>query len=153
MSDADEFGLLAERYAGPLVLNPDHARGLEARYADANELVEEDASIRVGSAFGHEFKATLVRYLCGIMIPHASAHRYLQGWGEFPVTRRLRGNAKVAKRAEGWRQRIEPGDGGAVNLDLIEALSSRMSSPFRSPGRERLNSIQRLEPAAPVQKP
>jgi hypothetical protein len=87
------------------------------------------------------------------MIPHPSAHRYLQGWGEFPVTRRLRGNAKVAKRAEGWRQRIEPGDGGAVNLDLIEALSSRMSSPFRSPGRERLNSIQRLEPAAPVQKP
>jgi hypothetical protein len=28
MSDADEFGLLGERYVGPLVLKPDHARAL-----------------------------------------------------------------------------------------------------------------------------
>ena len=40
----------------------------------------------------------------------------------------------------------------AVNLDLIEALISRMSSPFRSARRGRLYSIQRLEPAAPMQK-
>ena len=58
MSDADEFGLLAERYAGPLVLKPDHARGLEARYADAHEFIEEDAVVRVASAFWHEVKAT-----------------------------------------------------------------------------------------------
>jgi hypothetical protein len=56
MREADEFGLLAERYVGPLVLKPDRARGLEARYADANEFVEEDAAVRVASAFGHELK-------------------------------------------------------------------------------------------------
>ena len=101
VGDTDEFGLLAERYQGPLVLKPDHARGPEARYTDAHDFVEEGAVVRVASAFRHELKATLVRYLCGITIPHASAHRYLQGWGEFPVIRRLRGNAKVTKRAEG----------------------------------------------------
>jgi hypothetical protein len=85
MSDADKFGLLAERYVGPRVLKPNQARGLEARGGDANEFIEEDAVVRVASAFRHELKATLV--LCGIMIPHASAHRYLQGWGEFPVIR------------------------------------------------------------------
>ena len=58
MGDADEPVLLAERYERPLVLKPDHARGLEARYADANEFIEEDAAVRVASAFRHEFKAT-----------------------------------------------------------------------------------------------
>ena len=54
MSDADEFGLLAERYVGRLVLKPNQARGLEARYAEANKLVEEDATVRVDSAFWHD---------------------------------------------------------------------------------------------------
>ena len=58
MSDADEFGLLAERYEGLPVLKPDHARGLEARHADAHEFIEEDAAVRVASAFRHELKAT-----------------------------------------------------------------------------------------------
>jgi hypothetical protein len=87
MNDADELGLLAERYEGLPVLKFNSARGLEARYAHANEFIEEDTAVRVASAFRHELKATLVRYLCGIMIPHASAHRYLQGCGEFPVIR------------------------------------------------------------------
>jgi hypothetical protein len=60
MRDADEFGLLAERYVGPLVLKPNQARGLEARYADANEFIEEDAAVRAASAFRHELKATLL---------------------------------------------------------------------------------------------
>ena len=47
MSDADEFVLLAERYDDLPVLKPDPARGLEARYADANEFIEEDAAVRV----------------------------------------------------------------------------------------------------------
>ena len=40
------------------VLKPDRARGPEARYADANEFIEEDAAVRVASAFWHELKAT-----------------------------------------------------------------------------------------------
>ena len=58
MSDADEFVLLAERYKGLPVLKPDRASGLEARYADAHEFIEEDAAVRVASAFWHELKAT-----------------------------------------------------------------------------------------------
>jgi hypothetical protein len=54
MSDADELGLLAEWYAGPLVLKPDRAGGPQARYADANKFVEEDAAVRAASAFRHE---------------------------------------------------------------------------------------------------
>jgi hypothetical protein len=54
MGDADEFALLAERYDGLQVLEFDNARGLEARYADANEFVEEDATVRVASALWHE---------------------------------------------------------------------------------------------------
>jgi hypothetical protein len=75
MGDADEFGLLAERYEGLPVLKPDRARGLEARYAHANELIEEDASIRVPSALWHESKATLGlrHHLCGIIIPQTTA--------------------------------------------------------------------------------
>jgi hypothetical protein len=49
MSDADEFGLLAQRYADPLVLKPDRVRGPEARYADAHEFIEEEAVARVAS--------------------------------------------------------------------------------------------------------
>jgi hypothetical protein len=57
MSDADEFGLVAERYEGLPVLKPDRARGAEARYADAHKLIEENAVVRVASAFRHELKA------------------------------------------------------------------------------------------------
>jgi hypothetical protein len=57
MSDADEFVLLAERYDGLPLLKSDSARSSEARYADANKFVEEDASVRVASAFRHELKA------------------------------------------------------------------------------------------------
>ena len=39
------------------VLKPDSTRGLEARYAYANEFIEEDAAVRVASAFRHELKA------------------------------------------------------------------------------------------------
>ena len=72
MSDADEFGLLAERYAGPLVLKPDRVRGLEARYADAHEFIEEDTAVCVAPAFRHELVNSPTTY--GIMIPHKSAH-------------------------------------------------------------------------------
>lgn len=59
MSDADEFVLLAERYEDLPVLKSNRARGLEARYADADKLVEEDAVVRVASAFRHELEAAL----------------------------------------------------------------------------------------------
>jgi hypothetical protein len=66
MSDADEFVPVAERYEGLPVLKSDRARGAEARYADAHKLIEENAAVRVASAFWHELKAALrpppVRY-------------------------------------------------------------------------------------------
>src|SRR5271169_4331465 len=58
VSDADEFVLLAERYEGLPVLKPDRACGAETRYADAHKLIEENAAVRVASAFRHELKAT-----------------------------------------------------------------------------------------------
>jgi hypothetical protein len=75
MGDADELLFVTEGDDALPVLKPDRARGLEARYADANELVEEDASIRVASALWHESKATLGlrHHLCGIIIPQAIA--------------------------------------------------------------------------------
>jgi hypothetical protein len=50
------------------------ARGPEARYADANKFIEEDAAVRVASAFWHGFKVTLglCQHRCGI-IPHVIA--------------------------------------------------------------------------------
>ena len=57
MSDADEFVLLAERYDDLPVLELDRPRGLEARRGQAHEFIEEDAAIRVASAFRHELKA------------------------------------------------------------------------------------------------
>jgi hypothetical protein len=72
MSDAYEFGLLAEGYQGLRVLKPNQAHGLEARRGDAHELVEEDAAVRVASAFRRE---PGLAELCGIMIPHTSANR------------------------------------------------------------------------------
>ena len=58
MSHADELGLLAERYDGPLVLKPNHARGPKAGNADANKFIEEDAAVRIDRAFWHELKVT-----------------------------------------------------------------------------------------------
>ena len=57
MSDADEFVLLAERYDDLPVLELDSARGPEARRGEAHEFIEEDAVVRVASAFRHELKA------------------------------------------------------------------------------------------------
>ena len=54
MSDADELLFVPEGDNAMPVLKPDRARGSEARYADANELIEEYAAIRVASAFWHE---------------------------------------------------------------------------------------------------
>ena len=48
------------------------------------------------------------------------------------VTPRLRNERKVDD------SELQPGDGGAWNLHPIEALIRRMSSPFRSLGREEL---------------
>jgi hypothetical protein len=104
MSDADEFGLLAAGYEGLPVLKNDRARRLEARYTDANEFINKMRRSASLPRFGMNLRLRLAHHVCGIMLPHTSAHRYLQGWGEFRVTRRLRGNAKVAKRAEGGRQ-------------------------------------------------
>jgi hypothetical protein len=39
-------------------------------------LIEEDASVRVASAFRHELKATSRRRLCGIKVPHRTTNRY-----------------------------------------------------------------------------
>ena len=83
MGDADAFAALkimvlaAEGDDAMSVLKPDRARGLSARRVKARELVEEDATVRVSSAFWHEFKAMLGlrHYLCGIMIPHTSTSR------------------------------------------------------------------------------
>jgi hypothetical protein len=58
VSDADEFGLVAERYDGLPILDPDHVRGPEARRGDAHEFIEEDAAVRVTSAFRHELNVT-----------------------------------------------------------------------------------------------
>jgi hypothetical protein len=46
------------------ILDPDRARGLEARRGQAHQLVEEDAAVRVASAFWHEGYASpvLLRY-------------------------------------------------------------------------------------------
>ena len=40
------------------VLKPDRARGLEARRGEAHEFIEEDAVVRLASAFRHELRAT-----------------------------------------------------------------------------------------------
>ena len=73
MGEADELLFVTEGDNAVPVLEPDSARGLEARRGKAHELVEENAVVRVASAFWHELKATLARHLCGIMIPHAGA--------------------------------------------------------------------------------
>ena len=46
MGDADELLFVTEGDDAMPVLKPDSARGLEARYAYANEFIEEDAAVR-----------------------------------------------------------------------------------------------------------
>ncbi len=57
MSHADELGLLAERYDGPLVLKPNHV-ALRRETLSANKFIEEDAAVRIDRAFWHELKVT-----------------------------------------------------------------------------------------------
>jgi hypothetical protein len=72
MGDADEFHPTAERNEGVPVLKPDRARGAEARYAETWQFVEENAAIRVDSAFWHGLcgsaYASMMRYL--YTLPH-----------------------------------------------------------------------------------
>jgi hypothetical protein len=74
MGDVDEFDLPAERYEGLLVLKPDRARGLEARYADAYEFIEEDAVVRVAPAFRHKLKLRLAAS-CAVSLYHKQSQR------------------------------------------------------------------------------
>ena len=48
MGEADELLFLTEGDDAMLVLKPNRARGLEARYADAHEFIEENAAVRIG---------------------------------------------------------------------------------------------------------
>ena len=74
MDDADELLFVAEGDNTQPVLKPNRARGLEARRGEAREFVEEDAAVRVASAFRHEFELRLVCAIpCGIIIPQAIA--------------------------------------------------------------------------------
>ena len=73
MGDADELLFVPEGDDAMPVLKPDRARGLQARYADAYEFIEEDAVVRVAPAFRHKLKLRLARHLCGIIIPQAIA--------------------------------------------------------------------------------
>ena len=63
MGDADAFAasaatvLVAEGDESVPVLKSDSARGLEARRGEAQEFVEENATVRVASAFRHQLKA------------------------------------------------------------------------------------------------
>jgi hypothetical protein len=56
MGEADELLFVTEGNDAMPVLKPDRARGPEARYAEAHELIEEDAAVRVASAFRHELE-------------------------------------------------------------------------------------------------
>jgi hypothetical protein len=46
---------------GPLVLKPNRARSPQARRVEAQEFIEEDAAVRVASAFRHELRSTRPR--------------------------------------------------------------------------------------------
>ena len=99
MGDADELLFVTEGDNAMPVLKPDRARGPEARYGEANKFIEENAVVRVASAFWHELKATPRRpmwyhdttYECqSIEAP--------QGWGGLRDLRRER--LSVASRRE-----------------------------------------------------
>jgi hypothetical protein len=70
MGDADEFLFVTERDEPIPVLKSDGARRLEAGRGEAQELVKENAAVRVASAFRHALKV-MPLHLCGIIIPQA----------------------------------------------------------------------------------
>ena len=71
MSDADEFRPPAERNERMPVLEPDRAARPEARYAETWQLVEENAAVRVDSAFRHEPKNTpRLRHYGALLLYH-----------------------------------------------------------------------------------
>ena len=77
MGDADAFAafaamvLVAEGDESVPVLKSDSSRGLQARRGEAQELVEENAAVRVASAFRHEFEATLgPNHYCAVSYYH-----------------------------------------------------------------------------------
>ena len=99
------------------VLKPDRARGLEARRGEAHEFVEEDAAVRVASAFWHEFKAT----------PRPPPVRYHD-------TTSNRGSQLPPKRAKvGWKLSL---DGNSVESGAPRFIRA-------SSGRHQLPSITR----------
>ena len=72
MGDADELLFLTEGNNAMPVLKPDRACGFKARRLEAHEFIEENAAVRVASAFGHELGYAWPRHhLCGIIIPQA----------------------------------------------------------------------------------
>jgi hypothetical protein len=71
MGDADEFRPPAERNKDLPVLETDRARGPEARRGKAHEFVEENAAVRVASAFCHE----RVRFACAAIRAVSLYHR------------------------------------------------------------------------------
>ena len=81
MGDADELLFLTEGDDAMLVLKPNRARGLEARYADANEFIEENAAVRIDPTFWHEFNA---RFSCAaaVSLYHTAAQPPFLGTAE-----------------------------------------------------------------------
>ena len=107
MGDADAFAafaamvLVAEGDNTMPVFKPDRARSPEARRVEAQEFVEENAAVRVASAFRHELKATArpawrypdTTYECqSIETP--------QGWGGLRAVRRARLSVANRRRAD-----------------------------------------------------
>jgi hypothetical protein len=70
MGDAGELLFVTEGDDAMPVLEPDRARGLEARRGKAQELVEENAAVRVASAFGHELRRRLAATTCAVSLYH-----------------------------------------------------------------------------------
>jgi hypothetical protein len=58
------------------VLKSDSARGLEARRGETQELVKENAAVRVASAFRHEFELRSIRAIpCAVLSYHRKSRR------------------------------------------------------------------------------
>jgi hypothetical protein len=85
MGDADAFAafaamvLVAEGDESVSVLKSDSARGLEARRGEAQKFVEENATVRVASAFRHEFELRLVcATTCAVLSYHRNRGDHLR---------------------------------------------------------------------------
>ena len=115
MGDADELLFVTEGDDAMPVLKPDRARGPEARYADANKFIEENAAVRVASAFWHELKATPRHHLCGIIIPQAIVATTCARRARRNVGSSLDGNAVNSGRISGCGSSASPraADGAA----------------------------------------